>query len=237
MPAWWHASTKNLKSSGGPKRLGRREEAEHLVAPRSGERMLHHRQQLDVREAQLLHVRHEAIGELAVGEEAVALFRHARPRAEVHFVDRHRPIEPRACARRAPPSTRRRATRSARCRGRSTPSAAAPRTRRRTDRSSSGSRRSRVRISNLYFSPSGRSGMKISQMPPGASRRIGVDAAVPAVEVADHADAVGVGRPDREVHAGRVAERRCGARRASRTMRWCVPSPSRCRSKSVSTRP
>ena len=30
----------------------------------------------------------------------------------------------------------------------------------------------RVRISNLYFSPSGRSGMKISQMPFGISSRI-----------------------------------------------------------------
>ena len=32
-------------------------------------------------------------------------------------------------------------------------------------------------------------------------------AAVPAVEVADHADAIRVGRPDREVHAGRAADR------------------------------
>ena len=49
--------------------------------------------------------------------------------------------------------------------------------------------------------------MKISQMPAGASSRIGVHAAVPAVEVADDADAIGVGRPHREVHAGRAADR------------------------------
>ena len=36
---------------------GRREEADHLVAPRSRKRMLHHRQQLDVRVAHLLDVR------------------------------------------------------------------------------------------------------------------------------------------------------------------------------------
>ena len=60
--------------------------------------MLHHRQQLDVREAHLLHVRHEAVRQLAVGQEAVAFFRHARPRSEMHFVDRHRPIEPARCA-------------------------------------------------------------------------------------------------------------------------------------------
>ena len=34
-----------------------------------------------------------------------------------------------------------------------------------------------------------------------------MDAAVPAVEVADDADARGVRRPDREVHAGGAAER------------------------------
>ena len=45
--------------------------------------------------------------------------------------------------------------------------------------------------------------MKISQTPAGTSSRIGVDAAVPAVEVADDADAIGVRRPHREVHAGR----------------------------------
>ena len=49
--------------------------------------------------------------------------------------------------------------------------------------------------------------MKISQTPLGASSRIGVDAAVPAVEVADHADAIGVGRPHGEMHAGRSIRR------------------------------
>ena len=75
---------------------GRREEPEHLVAPGSRERMLHHRQQLDVREAHLLHVRHEPVRQLGVGEKPVAFLGHARPRAEMHFVDRHRPIEPAA---------------------------------------------------------------------------------------------------------------------------------------------
>ena len=60
----------------------------------------------------------------------------------------------------------------------------------------------RVRISNLYFSPSGRSGMKSSQTPAGREQPHRVDAAVPAVEVADHADAIGVRRPHREMHAG-----------------------------------
>ena len=44
-------STKARKSSGVPKRDVRREVARHLVAPRAAERVLHDRQQLDVREA------------------------------------------------------------------------------------------------------------------------------------------------------------------------------------------
>ena len=36
--------------------------------------MLHHRQQLDVREPQLLHIRHQLMRQLAIGEEAVAVF-------------------------------------------------------------------------------------------------------------------------------------------------------------------
>ena len=61
----------------------------------------------------------------------------------------------------------------------------------------------RVRISNLYFSPSGEIG---NEQLPDARRHEQphrVHAAVPAVEVADDADALGVRRPHREVHADR----------------------------------
>ena len=43
-----------------------------------------------------------------------------------------------------------------------------------------------------------------------------VHAAVPPVEVADHADAIGVRRPHREMHAGRRSDAESDARRASR---------------------
>ena len=155
-----------LEVLGRAEAAGRREEAEHLIAPRSGERMLHHRQQLDVREAHLLDVGHEAVRQLAIGEEAVAFLGHARPRSEVHFVDRHRPVEPARPARGA----------------RRHPVAVAPVVardvvddrrglRRRLERDAErigllqDARRAGVRISNLYFSPSGRSGMNISQTP------------------------------------------------------------------------
>ena len=45
--------------------------------------------------------------------------------------------------------------------------------------------------------------MKISQIPDGHEQPHRVDAAVPAVEVADEAHAIGVRRPHGEVHAGR----------------------------------
>ena len=64
-----------------------------------------------------------------------------------------------------------------------------------------------------------------------------VDASVPAVEVADDADALGVGRPDGEVHAGGRAQRRMRCAPSFSKIAWCVPSPKRCRSKSVRTRP
>ena len=66
----------------------RRVVARHLVAPRARERVLHHRHQLDVREAEVEHVVGQLVGELEIREAAVALERVQAPRAEVHLVDR-----------------------------------------------------------------------------------------------------------------------------------------------------
>ena len=55
--------------------------------------MLHHRQQLDVREAEPRDVRNELGGELAPRQAPVALRGIAPPRSGMHLVDRHRPIE------------------------------------------------------------------------------------------------------------------------------------------------
>ena len=68
----------------------------HLIAPRPAERMRHDRHQLDVREAEVAHVRGELVGELGVVQRAVALQRVQPPRAEVHLVDGHRAIQRRA---------------------------------------------------------------------------------------------------------------------------------------------
>ena len=56
---------------------GRREVSDRLVAPRAVERMLHDRQQLDVRVAELLHVGNQLIAEFAIREPAIAFFRHS----------------------------------------------------------------------------------------------------------------------------------------------------------------
>ena len=55
--------------------------------------MRHHRQQLDVREAHVERIRGELVGQLEVGQRAVALERVQPPRAEVDLVDRHRALE------------------------------------------------------------------------------------------------------------------------------------------------
>ena len=67
---------------------GRRVVRRHLVAPRPAERVLHHRQQLDVGEPHLDDVRRELVGQLVIGERPAGLV--LAPRAEVHLVDRHR---------------------------------------------------------------------------------------------------------------------------------------------------
>ena len=45
----------------GAKATRRREEPDHLIPPRPGERVLHDRHQLDVRVTHLAHVRHERL--------------------------------------------------------------------------------------------------------------------------------------------------------------------------------
>jgi hypothetical protein len=67
-----------------------REIAGDLVAPRSVERVLHDGQDLDVREAERLDVRRQPRRQLAIAERAVVLLGHAHPRPEVDLVERQR---------------------------------------------------------------------------------------------------------------------------------------------------
>ena len=69
---------------------GRGEVPRGLVAPRSVERVLHDRQQLDVRESVRQRVVGERVGELVVARPATAGDDRAAPGTEVHLVDRDR---------------------------------------------------------------------------------------------------------------------------------------------------
>ena len=194
-----------LEVFGRTESAGRRKKPDHLIAPRSRERMLHDRQQLDVGEAQIPDVGRQALGELAIGQVAVAFLGHPRPRSEMHLVDRHRLVEPFAVRlpRRHPVVV--------------LPLVAADvaHDRRRQRRRLEGHRE---RIGLLQQPALGRPDLELvaqivlqlgheqfphprRHQPP---HRMG--AAVPAVEVADDADALGVGGPHREVHPGRRAD-------------------------------
>ncbi len=62
-------------------------EAGRLIAPGSVERMLHHRQELDVGEAEVARVGRQFLRELAVTQPAIALLGAASPGTEVDLVD------------------------------------------------------------------------------------------------------------------------------------------------------
>ena len=83
MPAWCRVSTRYRKSSGRAEPRGRRVVRGDLVPPRAAERVLGHRQELDVGEPEVGHVGGQLDRELPVGQAGP-------PRAEVHLVDRHR---------------------------------------------------------------------------------------------------------------------------------------------------
>ena len=189
---------------------GRREEADDLVAPRPGERVLHDRQQFDVREPQVVDVRHEPLGQLPVRQEPLAV-RAARPRTEVHLVGGHRPIEPAVLM----PAFFH-------------PLVVAPAETRRPGHDGGGARRQleahRVGVGfrehlavlrpQLELVLLAGANPRDEDLPHAVRQQQAhrVDAPVPAVEVADDADAVGVGRPDREVDPGdRAAVRRVRA--------------------------
>ena len=97
-PVLVHAVDELAEVVGRAEARRRGEVARHLVAPRARERVRHHRQQLDVGEAHVLGVGRQLVGQLAVGQRAVALERVQPPGAEVDLVDRHRARRARSLA-------------------------------------------------------------------------------------------------------------------------------------------
>ncbi len=74
-----------------PRRRG--EVADRLVAPAPVERMFGDRHQLDVGEVRVLEVRDKLVGQLAIVEERTAVVAASFPRAEVNLVDGDRLVE------------------------------------------------------------------------------------------------------------------------------------------------
>ena len=178
---------------------GRREQAGRLVAPGRIERMLGDRQKLDMGEAEIGDIGDELAGEVVIAQELAV--RAALPGAEMRLVDRHR-----------------RAARIALGAGLQIGGVRPLDVERPGDHG--------CRIGPQLRLEGHRIGLERLQIAVGADDLVLVDgadrqvgdedlvdagvgppphqmaAAVPLVEVADHRDALGVGRPHREMHAG-----------------------------------
>ncbi len=79
---------------GRPVAAGRREVRRRLIAPGRIKRMLHDRQELDVGEAHVAGVGGQPRRDFAVGQQAPRVLGRALPRAEVHFINGHRRLDP-----------------------------------------------------------------------------------------------------------------------------------------------
>ena len=182
----------------------RREVAGGLVAPRLVERMLGDRHQFDVREAQVGGVGHEPVGKLAPVVEAPVGMAHPRTRVDLVDVDRRALEVPRGPAREPFAVAPAVGTVRHHARGRRRPQL----------------ERAPVRIALHEHQP----GVAVTELElveraslepgheqlPHAARTPRVErmrAAVPAVEVADQGDSLGIGRPHGEAHAGNAGER------------------------------
>ena len=78
---------------GRPKAVGGRVKARDLITPRAIERMFRQRHHLNMREAHVDGVVGELHRQLPIRQGAVSILGFTFPRAEVNFVNRHRPVE------------------------------------------------------------------------------------------------------------------------------------------------
>ena len=69
---------------------GGREQSGRLVTPGAVEGMLGDRHEFDMREAEIVRIGRQLLGELAIAEPTAALLRSAAPGAQMHLVDRDR---------------------------------------------------------------------------------------------------------------------------------------------------
>ena len=198
MPRRCSSSMRIAQVVGAAVARGRREVTADLVAPRAGERMLHHGQQLDVGESHASHVVAEHRRHLAIGERAIALFEHAPPGAEMNLVDRDGAFDPFAPRPlRKPVCVVEFVARLVNDRGRRGGRFHPLREGIAFHQQAAAAR------ANFVLVIDSRADAGNEQLPHAraAERTHHVDPPVPAVEIADHADAGRVGRPHRERHA------------------------------------
>ncbi len=184
---------------------GWREEARDLVAPRAVVRELEHRQQLDVREADPVHMGDEPRGQVLIGQELAVLT--AGPRPEVHFVDREGPVETLFAQRpfRNPlvvlPGVRALGTDDRRRGGRHLAGSGA--------RIGLQERRPTRGRRELELVPCTGGNARDEQFPDPLRQPLAhrLDASIPAVPVADHTDPARIGRPNRKARAGNAIDR------------------------------
>ena len=153
-----------------------------------------------MRVAHLLHVGDQPRGELAIGQPAPALFGNARPRPEVHFIDRHRPLEPGAARppRRHPLRIVPFVVAAGDDRRRQRRQFETEPVRIGLEQQLAVQRRSDLELVVLPRRHAGNEDLPDARRPEAPHR---MHAAVPPVEVADDADALRVRRPDAEVRA------------------------------------
>ena len=187
------AIDETAKARGVTKPGGGGIQAQRLITPGAIERVLTDRQQFEVREAHVLRIRHKLFGQFVPIQPAVVFFGLAPPTGQMHFVNAHRRIE--------------RIGRLARGRGQR---------HRRHYRDNTGRGRAQFRLPRIRvgllrqqlaagrqqfeFVARARRNAGQEQFPHAAfaAQAHGVAAAVPEIEVADHAHARGVRCPDRE---------------------------------------
>ena len=190
MPAWWSAVDEQPEAVGVAEARVRGEVRRDVVAPRAAERVLHHRHQLDV-------------GEAEVGDVAGPARRPAGPRSgpAVPLAPRARGAPRRPTSARATgclPAARAIHASSPHCRSTRRPRAtspAAPRRRRPSGRPSRATRRRRRGSRTCSRRPLPTPGTNSSQTPGRAELAHRVLAAVPAVEVALEPDAARAAAP------------------------------------------
>ncbi len=177
---------------GASETAGRREHAGRLIAPGAVKRMLGDRHELDMGEIEIAHIGRQRVGELAIGQPAMARVGSPPPRAEMNFIDRDRSFARVAAGRRRRRTIDRRRFDDDRCRL----------------WAQLGGKRHRIGFEREELSVgtqnlelvfvAGRDRGRKNLPKAVAAHAHGMAAPVPIVEVADDAHAFSIGRKHRE---------------------------------------